>query len=112
MLKLRGLLAQRRVGLLRALNGAGAALHQAVVTGLFFLRELQRGFGGGDVGGTLFDQRLLQGDLGVEVAHRGFGRRDVGLGLVERRPEIAIVDPCQQLPGLDRLVVADQHLRD
>ena len=68
-----------------------------VVTGLLFLREFQRGFGGGDVGGALFDHRLLQGDLGIEIAHRGFGGRDVGMGLIERRPEIAIVDPRQQL---------------
>ena len=97
MLQLGGLLAQRRVGLLRALHGAGAGLHQAVVTGLFLLREFQVGFGGGDVGGFLFDHRLLQGDLRIEVAHRGFSRRDIGMGLIERGPEIAIVDPGQQI---------------
>ena len=73
VLQLRGLLAQRRVGLLRALHGAGAGLHQVVVAGLLLLREFQIGFGGGDVGGLLLDQRLLQGDLRIEVAHRGFG---------------------------------------
>ena len=96
-LQLRGLFAQRRVGLLRALDGAGAGLHQVVVAGLFFLRELQRGFGGGDVGGALFDQRLLQRDLGIEVAHRRLRGRDIGIGLGERGPEIAVVDPGQQL---------------
>ena len=112
VLKLRRLFAQCRVSLLRALNGAGARLHQAVVTGLFFLRELQRGFGSRDVGGALFDQRLLQGDLGIEVTNGGFSCGDICIGLVECRPEIAIVDPRQQLAGLDRLVVADQHLTD
>ena len=112
MLQLRGALAQRRVGLLRALDRAGAGLHQVVVAGLFFLREFQIGFGGGDIGGALLDDRLLQGDLRIEVAHRGLGGGDIGMGLVERRPEIAVVDPGQQLAGLDRLVVADQHLRD
>ena len=89
--------AQRRVGLLRPLHRAGAGLHQAVVAGLLFLGELQIGFGGGDVGRALLDDRLLQGDLRIEVAHRGLGRRDIGVGLVERGPEIAVVDPRQQL---------------
>ncbi len=112
LLQLRGLRAKRRVGLLGALHGAGARLHQIVVAGLLFLREFEVGFGGVDLGGLLLDQRLLQFDLRVEILHRGFGRRDVGLGLVQRSPEIAVVDPRQQLPGLDRLVVADQHLVD
>ncbi len=112
VLQLRALLAQRCVGLLRALNGAGAGLHQAVVAGLLLLGELQIGFGGGNVGGLLFDDRLLQGDLRIEVADRGLGRIDVGMGGIERRPEVAVVDPGQNLPGFHRLVVADQHLRD
>ena len=58
----------------------------------------------------LFDQRLLQRDLRIEVFHRGFGARDIGMGLVQRGPEIAVVDPRQQLAGLDLLIVADQHL--
>ena len=105
VLQLGGFLAQLGVGLLRALHRAGAGLHQAVVAGLLLLRELQIGFGGGDVGGALFDDRLLQRDLRIEVAHRGLGSRDIGVGLIERGAEIAIVDPRQQLPGLDRLVV-------
>ena len=110
MLQLGGFFAQLGVGLLRALHRAGAGFHQAVVAGLLLLRELQIGFGGGDVGGALFDDRLLQRDLGIEVAHRGFGSRDIGVGLIERGAEIAIVDPGQQLSGLDRLVVRHQHL--
>ena len=102
--------AQRRVGLLRALHRAGAGLHQAVVAGLFFLREFQIGFGGGDIGRALLDDRLLQGDLRIEVADRGFGCGDIGIGLLQRGPEVAVVDLGQELPGLDRLVVADQHL--
>ncbi len=110
VLKLRDLLAQCGVGLLGALDRAGAGLHQPVITGLFFPRELQIGFGGGDASGFLFDDRLLQGDLGIEVAHRGFRRRDIGMGLVECGLEVAIVDPGQQLSRCDRLVVAHQHL--
>jgi hypothetical protein len=34
------------------------------------------------------------------------------MGLIERGPEIAIVDPRQQLPGFDRLVVGHQDLRE
>ncbi len=105
VLQLRDLFAQRRVGLLGALDRAGAGLHQAVVAGLFLLRELQVGFGGGDIGGALLDDRLLQRDLRIEVAHRGFASRDIGVRLIQRGPEIAIVDPGQQLSGLHRLVV-------
>ncbi len=72
VLQLGGFFAQLGIGLLRALHRAGAGLHQAVVAALLLLRELQIGFGGGDVGGALFDDRLLQRDLGIEVAHRGF----------------------------------------
>ena len=32
--------------------------------------------------------------------------------LIERGPQVAIVDPRQDLPSLDRLVVVDQHLGD
>ena len=112
MLQLRVAGAQRGVGLLRPLHRAGAGLHQAVVAGLLFLGEFQIGFGGGDVGRALLDDWLLQGDLRIEVAHRGLGRRDIRVGLVERRLEIAVVDPGQQVAGLDGLIVADQHLRD
>src|SRR5258707_15119054 len=72
MLELGGLFVQRRVGLLGTLDGAGTGLHQPVVTGLFFLRELQIGFGRGDVGGALFEDRRLHRNLRIEVAHRGF----------------------------------------
>ena len=99
MLQLRVAGAQRRVGLLGALHRAGAGLHQAVVAGLLFPRELQIGFGGGDIGRALLDDRLLQGDLRIEIAHRGFSRGDVCLGLAERRAKIAIVDLRQQLAG-------------
>ncbi len=112
MLQLRVAGAQRRIGLLGALHRAGAGLHQAVVAGLLLLRELQIGFGGGDIGRALLDDRLLQGDLCVEIADRGFSGGDVGLGLVERGAKIAIVDLRQQLAGRHRLVVAHQHLGD
>ena len=111
VLQLRGLLAQRRVGLLRALHRAGAGLHQARRNGrCSCCANCRLASAAATSAVPLFDQRLLQRDLRVEVAHRGFGRRDIGLGLVERGPEIAVVDPRQQLSGLDLLVVADQHL--
>ena len=65
-----------------------------------------------DVGRTLFDDRLSQGQLRVEVAYRG---GDIRVRLAERRSEIAIADPRQQLAGLhrlDRLVVSHQRLRN
>ena len=100
------------VGLLRALHRAGAGLHQAVVAGLFFLREFQVGFRRGDISRALLDDRLLQGELRIEVAHRGFGCGDIGIGLRQRGLEVAVVDLGQKLSGLDRLVVADQYPRD
>jgi hypothetical protein len=112
LLQLRGLRAQRRVGLLGALHRARTRLHQVVITLAFFLREFQVGFGRVDLGGLLLDQRLLQVDLGVEVAHSGVGRRNIGLGLVQRGLEIAVVNPRKQLASLDRLVVRNQHLGD
>ena len=98
--------------MLRALDGAGAGLHQVVVTGPLLLRELQGRFRRGDAGGLLFDHRLLQLDLRIEVMNGGRGGIDVGMGLRKRGPEIAVVDPRQQLTGLDRLVVADQYVGD
>ena len=54
--------------------------------------------------------------LGVERGRlggdRGGGGRDIGFGGIDRDPEIPIVDPRERLPGLDRLVVADQNLGD
>jgi hypothetical protein len=73
---------------------------------------LQACFGGSDVGAALFDDRMLKRDLRIEVTHGGLGPRDIGMGLRQRRPEIAIIDPRQQLAGLDLLVVGHQHLRE
>ncbi len=112
VLQLRVAGAERRIGLLRALDRAGARLHEVVVAGALFLREFQIGVGSRDVGGALLDDRLLQLELGIEVANRGFGRGDIGAGLAERRLEVAVVDLRQHLAGLDLLVVADQHLGD
>ena len=112
MLPLRRAGAQRRIGLLGALHRAGAGLHQAVVARLLLLRELQISFGGGDVRGALLDDRLLQGELCIEIADGGFSSSNVGFGLVERNAKVAIVDLRQQLAGRHRLVVAHQHLCD
>ena len=95
VLQLRGAGAQCRVGLLRALHRAGAGLHQPVVAGLLFLREFEVGFGGGDIGRALLDDRLLQGELRIEIAHRGFGCGDIGIGLRQRGLEVAVVDPAR-----------------
>ncbi|MHC2382040.1 hypothetical protein ACVMFA_005252 [Bradyrhizobium liaoningense] len=112
VLQLRAAGAQRRVGLLRALDRAGARLHEVVVAGALLLCEFQVGVRSSDVSRALLDDRLLQLELGIDVAHGGFGSRDVGAGLIERRPEIAVVDLGQQLACLDLLVVTDQHLGD
>ena len=82
MLQLRRFFAQRRVGLLGALDGAGARLHEIVVASPLLLREFQIGLGGVDLRGLLLDQRLLQFNLRIEVAHCGFRGRNVGVRLV------------------------------
>ena len=82
------------------------------VAGLLFHSRIANWLGGGNVGGFLRDDRLLQGDLRIEIAHRGFSPRDVGVGLIERGSEIAIVNPGQHLSRFYRLVVADQDFRE
>lgn len=112
VLQLRAAGAQRRVGLLRALDGAGARLHQIVVAGTLLLGEFQIGVGSGDIGRALLDDRLLQFELGIDIAHRSFAGGDIGACLVEGSLEIAVVDLGQRLACPNRLVVADQHLCD
>ncbi|GAA0006156.1 hypothetical protein BRDID11002_61600 [Bradyrhizobium diazoefficiens] len=48
----------------------------------------------------------MQFELGIEVAHGSLRGGDIGAGLIERRLEVAIVDPGQHLAGLDLFVVA------
>ncbi len=50
------------------------------------------------------DLRFIQTQGGLELGQFGLGARDGGV-------EIAHVEPRQQLAGLDRLVVAEQHFR-
>ena len=55
------------------------------------------------------DRGLLGVERGLLVGDGGLGGLDIGLGLLERDLEIAVVDAGEDLAGLDRLVVADQH---
>ena len=104
--------AERGVGLLGALHRAGPGLHQVVVTGALLLGELEIGFRCVDLGGLLLDDRLLQLDLGIEIVYGGLGGRDIGMGLIQRGPEIAVVDAGQELAGLNRLIVGNRDFRD
>ena len=65
-----------------------------------------------DIDGGLrgVDHRLLDLELGLLAGDRGPGRRHIRPGLVERDPEVAVVDPGQHLAGCDALIVLDQHL--
>ncbi len=112
MLERGRLLAQALLGLLRLAKRAEPAFHQGVVAAVVLPGEAKRGRGRGDVGAGLVDDRLLQGDLGIDVADIGFSRRHLRLGLIESGAEILIVDPGQDLTGLDRLVVGHQHIGD
>ncbi len=112
LLQGRGLLAQRALGQLCALHRAVARLHQVAVAGVVGGGEGQRRLGGGDLGLLLVDRRLLLGDLGIEVADSGVGALDVGTSLIERDQEVAIVDLCQHLARLHRLIVLDQDPGD
>src|SRR3954452_23387714 len=69
MLQLRVAGAQRGVSLLRALNRAGARLHQVVVAGALLLRKFQIRVRSSDIGCALLYYRLLEFELGVEVPH-------------------------------------------
>jgi hypothetical protein len=111
-LQLRRLFAQRRVGLLGALDGAIAGLQQIAVAGVVGLGERERDLGGGDVGLFLIDGGTLLGDLCVEIADRGLGGSDIGLCLIEGHTEISIVDASENLSRGDLLVVLDEDLGD
>jgi hypothetical protein len=65
-----------------------------------------------DVDGRLrgVDRRSLNLELSLLAGDCGARRGDVGFGLVERHPEIALIDPRQYPSGLDALVIADEHL--
>jgi hypothetical protein len=110
--ELRHFLTQRRIRLLGALHSAVAGLHEVLIADVFLSGECQRCLGGGDIGLLLIDDRILQHNLGVEVANRGFGGRDIGLRLIEGGSEIPIVDAGEELSCLDRLVVLDEHVGD
>ena len=105
-------LAQVGIRLLLALHRAGAGLQQVLVAGVFLLREGQRGLGIGEVGPRRGDLRLLLDDRRGDAQDLRPVLLDLGLGLLELDPVGAVVEARDHVAGLDRLVVADPHLRD
>ena len=71
-------------GLLRALDGAGAFLHQILVADVFVGGEFERGLRLRHLFGGLFDLGLLRGDLGIDVFRRRFVLLNQPVGLIER----------------------------
>ena len=109
----RGLLAgEIGRGLLRALNGAGAFLHQVLVADVFIGGEFERGLRLRHLLGGLLDLGLLGCDLGVDVFRRRFVLLDLPVGLVERRLVIARVDGREQIAFFHDLVVGDVDAGD
>jgi hypothetical protein len=74
----------------------------------------KRGAGnlGVEVGLGLADHSLLQDVLGFEPGERGPPLIGDCLGMIECRLEIARIEPDQQLPGFDMLVVCHQDFRN
>jgi hypothetical protein len=91
---------------------AGAFLHQILGTRLFLFGEFQLGFGLIELGLRLVDLLMLAVDLGLDVVNIGLSDRYLYLGLVDCDDIIAIVDPGEQVAGLDVLVVGNRHFPD
>ena len=107
-----GALQQQRLGALCLLHAAGAGVGEVAVALLVLRRETRRRLGRGDLRGGLVDQGLLQLKLGRQVGDLVAGCLAVGQRLVQRGLQVPIIDPRQDLPSLDRLVVVHQHLGD
>jgi hypothetical protein len=58
------------------------------------------------------DDGLLRSERGLLGGDHRLGGRHIGLCLIERDPEIAIVDRGQNFAGLDLLVAAHEHSTD
>lgn len=63
----------------------------------------------GDGPGAI-DHRLLDFELCHLAGDRGFCCHHIGCGLIERHLEIALINPRQDLTGLNRFIVAGQNL--
>ena len=107
----RGLCARDpRLRLLRILDAARAARGEIGIALVLLRGEGHRGLVDIEGGFCGDDHRLLDVELGLLAGDRGPGRRHIRLGLVERDPEVAVVDARQHLTGRDALIVLHQHL--
>ena len=106
----RGLVA-RRAGLLGPLHRSGAGGRQGAIALGILLGEAEPGFGRLDRRLGLDDLRGLQADARFQVMHGRDRGSDVRMGLLEARAQVAVVDPGQNLPGLNGLVVLDENRR-
>ncbi len=91
---------------------AGADAGEVVVAVQFVLGEGHFGAVGGDGGLGLGDHRALAFQGSAGVFQLGAGDQGVGVGGLGGGAEVAVVNQRQQLPGLDALVVLDQHFLD
>ena len=98
--------------LLFALDRAGTFLDQILGAGLFLLREFQLGLGLLQLGLGLIDLLMLAVDLRLDVVDIGLRDRHLRLGLARRNDIVAIVDPRQQVAGVDVLVVGNPNFLD
>jgi len=98
--------------LLRVLQRARALPGQMFIALQFMPGKLNLGQISVNRGTGLLDQRTLTLQHGQRVGQLCLGRRHIGLGRLQAGLVVLRINTCQQLTGLDRLVILHQHLID
>ena len=65
-----------------------------------------------EIGIRLLDRRLLQFVFGLQTGERRLALLEDGLGMIGGRACVAIIQPHQQLAGVNKFVVFHRHLGD
>ena len=98
--------------LVQAVLGAVVALIELADAAHLLLGPHLLGIGRGDPGFGLTDQAQLLGSGGGQVLRRRLIEVQIGLGLEHPGSVLPVVQPGDELAGLDLLVVGHQHLAD
>jgi hypothetical protein len=99
-------------GLLRALHGARASLHQILRPRVLLLGKLQLGLGLLELRLGLGDLFALGSNLSFDIGDVALRAGNLALGLIDRDKEIALVDLREGIACLHLLVVGDENLGD
>ena len=97
---------------MRVLPRAGAGLGETAVAIGFLFGEGQLRRFGDQIGFLLANGGLLEDCAGLQFFERCQAGLDDRAGVVERRLEIAAVEPDQHLASLHALIVGNQHFGD